>query len=73
MKHLYKIEMLAYVMAENSFEAEHLAVRNAPNILCEAYPAHCVDGEWWDWIPFGADDDRTCGQILQAEKVGKDG
>jgi len=66
MKKLYEVEIRYYVMAENETEAE--AIRTDDGVTLEVNEAFTVDSEWWDTIPFGGDDDRTCGEILGAQR-----
>lgn len=70
MKKLYEVEIddHAYVMAENSTEAE-AEVRyelSKSDINMDAYEVHgrCY-GDWKDAIPFNSDDDKTVGQICE--------
>lgn len=67
MNKLYEVNKKYYVMAEHDFEAEFVDVS-----LCEptveVFEAESVDHDWWDSIPAGGDDDRTCGQILESQR-----
>ena len=67
MKTLYEVEARWYVMAENKEDAEEIR----PSLLevsLSAIKAAGVDAEWGDSIPFGGDDDKTCGQIFKESK-----
>ena len=66
MKRLYRVEAHYYVMAGGELEA----VLIRPDVDCCPRLAEAVsnvDSEWYDAIPFGGDDDRTCGEILQQQ------
>ena len=67
MKRLFEVEALYYVMAESEIEAEE--IRPVDISLCSrtAVETKSVNSEWFDAIPFNADDDRTCGQIIKGE------
>ena len=72
-KKLYRVKVILYVMAENESDACVGATRARFDIFeCAATKAEYVDPEWYDAIPYNADDDRTCSEImpgkLQAER-----
>lgn len=62
-KRLYKVTITKYVMAENEDAA--LILVDCYSDEGEAVLAKNVDAEWFDAFPFGADDDRTCGEIIK--------
>lgn len=64
-KKLYRVKVILYVMGENQSEARLAATQARFDIFeCAASRAETVDPEWMDAIPFNADDERTCAQIL---------
>lgn len=74
-KKLYEVEIKAYVMAEDEDEAKSIAVAECEDVDAEAFVTNSIDAEWWDAIPYGNDDDLTCGEILkqQAAALMKEG
>lgn len=66
-KQLYFVERRAYVLASSELEAEVIDTGLGDTV--EVSKASTVDSDWWDSIPFGGDDDRTCGQILTESKA----
>jgi len=64
MKRLYEVEIRVYVMAENEQDALQIAARECQPEEAEAEEAGSVDSLWWKSIPYGADDDKTCGEIM---------
>ncbi len=68
-KKLYLVEKKAYVMAENELEAGVIDTGDGASV--EVLEALSVDSDWWDLIPFGGDDDNTCGQILTQQRAAK--
>lgn len=66
MKKLFVVSYTAYVMAEDVEAAKYVHI-DTDNSDIEVSQATSVDHIWWDAIPFGSDDDRTCGQIIQEE------
>ena len=73
MKQLYRVETYYYVMAEDEDDAG--LIKPGPFFQCttEAYKANIVEAEWMDAIPLSddpnSDDDRTCEQILAAQRA----
>lgn len=73
MKKLYEVEVThtVYVVADSESEAETVALRGIadiddtprvyPNEVTESTP---VSLGWRDSVPFGSDEQRTVGQIL---------
>ena len=68
MKKLYWIDITMMVMAEDEDEAAEIAARKATPENCVGRLALSVPSEWRDAIPFGADDDLTCGEILKRQR-----
>ncbi len=69
-KKLYCVRVTLYVMAENASGASVAATRAPFDIFeCHARKADHIDSEWESAIPYNADDDRTCGEILDREKA----
>lgn len=67
MKKLYRVDVYYFVMA--SSEKMALAVRpTLGDCSRQAQIAGSVPVDWWDAIPFGSEDDSTCGEILQDQK-----
>ena len=69
MKKLYEVEIKVYVMAEDAEEAAQIAVTDCQDTEAEAFLANSVDSEWFDVIPYGGDDDTTCGEILKSQRA----
>jgi hypothetical protein len=64
-KELYRVKIVLFVMAENESAARVAATRARFDIFeCVAKRAQKVDAEWNDAIPYNADDDRTCLEIM---------
>ncbi len=69
-KKLYCVRVTLYVMAENASGACVAATRAPFDIFeCHARKADHVDVEWENAIPYNADDDRPCAEILAREKA----
>ncbi len=67
-KKLYCVRVILYVMAENASEACIAATKAPFDIFeCTARKAERVDGGWEQSIPYNADDDRTCAEIMASE------
>ena len=68
-KKLYRVKVVLYVMAENSSDACAAATRANFDIFeCMARKAEDVEPEWKDAIPYNADDERTCSEIIRNPK-----
>jgi hypothetical protein len=64
-KKLYRVRVALFVMAENESEACLAATQARFDIFeCAARRAENVDPEWKDAIPYNADDERTCFEIM---------
>lgn len=67
-KKLYCVRVTLYVMAENASEACVAATKAPFDIFeCTARKAERVDAGWEESVPYNADDDRTCAEILASE------
>jgi hypothetical protein len=68
-KKLYRVKVYLFVMAEDEAEACAAATRARFDIFeCTARKADYVAPEWNDAIPFNADDERSCAEIM-SEKL----
>lgn len=68
-KKLYCVRVTMYVMAENTSEALVAATRAPFDIFeCTARKADRVDPDWAGAIPYNADDERSCGEIMAASQ-----
>ena len=68
-KKLYRVKVVLYVMAENESEARVAATNAKFDIFeCTAKRAEQVDPGWDNAIPYNADDDHTCGEILASQR-----
>ena len=65
MKQLYEVAIYYYAMAENAEEAEAIKPDLANCSIFANKVKIAVRDDWWSAIPFGSDDDKTCGQIVQ--------
>ena len=64
-KRLYRVKVVLFVMAENESEACVAATRSRFDIFeCSAKRAENVDPEWSNAVPYNADDDHTCLEIM---------
>ena len=69
-KKLYCVKVVMYVMAENTSEACLEATRAQFDIFeCGARRANHLHTGWEDAIPYNADDERTCAEILASEQA----
>jgi len=67
-KKLYRVKVVLYVMAENESAACVAATRAKFDIFeCVSRKVDAIDPEWKDAIPYNADDERTCGEILSTQ------
>ena len=68
-KKLYCVRVVMYVMAENASGACVAATKAPFDIFeCRARKADRIDDDWQDAIPYNADDERNCAEVLAAEK-----
>ena len=68
-KKLYRVKVVLFVMAENESEALVATTRARFDIFeCAATKAEYVDLEWNDAIPYNADDERTCSEIVPGKQ-----
>jgi len=64
-KKLYRVKVDLFLMAENDAEACAAATRTRFDIFeCAARKAEYVAPEWNNAIPYNADDERTCAEIM---------
>ncbi|MGB8212711.1 MAG: hypothetical protein WCE68_04040 [Anaerolineales bacterium] len=67
-KKLYRVKVVLFVMAENEADACAAATRARFDIFeCTARKAEYIDPEWNDAIPYNADDERTCAEIMSSK------
>lgn len=68
-KQLYRVKVILYVMAENESEARVAATNSQFDIFeCTARKAEHIDSGWENAIPYNADNDRTCAEILASQQ-----
>ena len=69
-KRLFEIEARAYAYAETEAKAIRALQFEASlhDMTFEASETSSVDADWWDAIPYGGEDNRTCAQLLQAQE-----
>jgi hypothetical protein len=68
-KELYRVKVVLFVMAENESASRVAATRARFDIFeCSAKKAESVTPQWNDAIPYNADDDRTCLEIVINKK-----
>lgn len=71
-KKLYCVRVTMFVMAENASGACVAATKAPFDIFeCHARKADHVDEEWENAIPYNADDERSCGEILERERANR--
>ena len=64
-KKLYRVKVVLFVMAENESAACAAATQARFDIFeCAARKADHILPEWKDAIPYNADDERTCSEIM---------
>ena len=69
-KKLYCVKVVLYVMAENASGACVAATKAPFDIFeCKARKADHLAPGWEDAVPYNADDERTCSEILSSEQV----
>jgi hypothetical protein len=67
-KKLYRVKVVLYVMAENESDACAAATQAHFDIFeCAARKAEYVDPEWKNAIPYNADDERTCLELVASK------
>lgn len=68
-KKLYRVKVVLYVMAENESEACVAATNARFDIFeCAAKKAEHVERGWDNAIPYNAEDDRTCTEVLASQQ-----
>ncbi len=69
-KKLYCVRVTMYVMAENASGACVAATKAPFDIFeCHGRKAEHLESGWETAIPYNADDDRTCSEVLEAEQA----
>jgi hypothetical protein len=64
-KKLYRVKVVLFVMAENESAACAAATQARFDIFeCAARKAETIEPDWEAAIPYNADDDRSCSEIL---------
>ncbi len=74
-KKLHRVEVVLYLMAEDEFDACWAATNvRFEAFECVAQEAERLDPGWEDAVPYNADDDRTCSEILMSQmQAGRSG
>ena len=69
-KRLYRVEGLAYAWAVTGAQGICAVQFEASlhDMTFEACETTSVDADWWDAIPYGGPEGRTCAQLLQAQR-----
>ena len=73
-KKLFRAEIIVMLHAENETKArkqllnQSLSDEIAEADICET---NSVPSEWYDSIPYGCDEDLTCGEILRCQREEK--
>jgi hypothetical protein len=64
-KKLHRVEIVLYVMAEDEFEACWAATNARFDVFeCAAKEATSLEPGWETAVPYNAEDDHTCAEIL---------
>ncbi len=67
-KKLYRVAITLYVMAEDKYDACWAATNARFDVFeCVAEEAKNPDPGWEDAVPYNADDERTCAEILASQ------
>jgi hypothetical protein len=68
-KKLYRVKVVLYVMAENASDACVAATQANFDIFeCVARKAEDVEPAWRDAVPYNADCESTCSEIIKRQK-----
>jgi hypothetical protein len=68
-KKMYRVKVVLYVMAENAPDACAAATRANFDIFeCTTRKLEAVEPGWKNAVPYNADDDRTCSEIIDSQK-----
>jgi hypothetical protein len=68
-KKLYRVKVVLYIMAENESDACVAATQARFDIFeCTARKAKNIDPGWNEAIPYNAENDRTCAEIMNNAK-----
>jgi hypothetical protein len=66
---LHRVEVVLYVMAEDESDACWVATHARFDVFeCYAREAKAIDPGWEDAVPYNADDERTCSEIIKGKK-----
>lgn len=68
MKRLFRVKAVAMIMADSPAQAVAVALQNLKPLDCTAREVVSTPSEWYDAIPYGADEDATVGDILKRER-----
>jgi hypothetical protein len=69
-KKLYRVKVVLYVMAENASDACAAATRADFDIFeCVARKVDEVEPAWREAVPYNAEDDSTCSEIINRQKL----
>ena len=64
-KKLYRVDVVLYVMAEDESDACAAATTAKFDVFeCEVEPARFIEPFWKDAVPYNADNDLTCIEII---------
>ena len=68
-KKLFRVKVVLFVMAENESAACLAATQARFDIFeCSARKAETLDSGWNEAIPYNADDDCTCSEIMASKQ-----
>ncbi len=68
-KKLHRVKVILYVMAENESDACLAATKANFDIFeCRARKADRLESGWEDAVPYNADGERTCAEILVSQQ-----
>lgn len=68
-KKLFRVKVTLYVMAENESEARIAATNAQFDIFeCTAKKAEYIDQGWENAIPYNAEDEHTCMEVLRSQQ-----
>jgi hypothetical protein len=70
-KKLYRVDVVLYVMAEDESTACAAATKADFDVFeCSAEQPRFIDPFWEEAVPYNADDERTCEQIMHEKNHG---
>ena len=69
-RRLYRVVAVGYAWAASPDEAQEVIETEASlsDLLLSCAEAEAIEPEWEECEPYGADDDRTCAELLQAQR-----